>query len=139
MKQGVIIGFLGKTQDRFSEYQQPVSVKEKLEIVKQIEGFDGVEIVFPYETGDAEETKGWMKELELNFAAVNVNIKKEPEWVPGALSRPIKEIRDRAVEMIKKAIISVSDKTGIEELAKFLTDNGVEIISLNLYIAHHAL
>jgi len=31
--------------------------------------------------------------------------------------------------MIKKAIISVSDKTGIEELAKFLTDNGVEIIS----------
>ena len=69
MKQGVIIGFLGKTQDRFSEYQQPVSVKEKLEIVKQIEGFDGVEIVFPYETGDAEETKAWMKELELNFAA----------------------------------------------------------------------
>ena len=65
MKQGVIIGFLGKTQDRFSEYQQPVTVKEKLEIVKQIEGFDGVEIVFPYETGDAEETKGWMKELGL--------------------------------------------------------------------------
>ncbi|GAG64630.1 unnamed protein product, partial [marine sediment metagenome] len=31
--------------------------------------------------------------------------------------------------MIKKAIISVSDKTGVEELAKFLTDNGVEIIS----------
>jgi len=31
--------------------------------------------------------------------------------------------------MIKKAIISVSDKTGIEKLAKFLTDNGVEIIS----------
>jgi phosphoribosylaminoimidazolecarboxamide formyltransferase/IMP cyclohydrolase len=33
------------------------------------------------------------------------------------------------LEGIKKAIISVSDKTGIENLAKFLTDNGVEIIS----------
>jgi len=31
--------------------------------------------------------------------------------------------------MIKKAIISVSDKTGIEKLAKFLSDKGVEIIS----------
>lgn len=31
--------------------------------------------------------------------------------------------------MIKKAIISVSDKTGIEKLAKFLSDNGVKIIS----------
>jgi len=33
------------------------------------------------------------------------------------------------LEMIKKAIISVSDKTGIEKLAKYLTDQGVEIIS----------
>ena len=78
MKQGVIIGFLGKTQDRFSEYQEPVSVKEKLEIVKQIEGFDGVEIVFPYETGEPAETKGWVQELGLNFAAVNVKLKNEP-------------------------------------------------------------
>lgn len=31
--------------------------------------------------------------------------------------------------MIKKALISVSDKTGIEKLAKFLSDRGVEIIS----------
>jgi len=102
MKQGVIIGFLGKSQDRFSEYQQPVTVREKLEIVKQIDGFDGVEIVYPYETGDAAETRSWMDELGLQFAAVNVNIKKETEWVPGALSRPIKEIRDRAVELIKR-------------------------------------
>ena len=45
IKQGVIIGFLGKTQDRFSEYQKPVTTREKLEIVSQIDGFDGVEMV----------------------------------------------------------------------------------------------
>jgi phosphoribosylaminoimidazolecarboxamide formyltransferase/IMP cyclohydrolase len=33
------------------------------------------------------------------------------------------------LETIKKAIISVSDKTGIEQLAKFLSDRGVQIIS----------
>lgn len=102
MKQGVIIGFLGKTQDRFSEYQEPLGTRDKLKIVREIEGFDGVEMVFPYETGDPAETKKWMDELGLTFAAINVNIKKEAEWVPGALSRPFKDIRDRAVEMIKK-------------------------------------
>lgn len=102
MKQAVIMGFLGKTQDRFSDYQVPLDVRGKLEMVKKLEGFDGVEIVFPYETGEAEETKGWLKELGLNIAAVNVNIKKEAEWVPGALSRPVKGIRDRAVAMIKR-------------------------------------
>ena len=44
-----------------------------------------------------------MKEFKLNFAAINVNIKKETEWVPGALTRPDKGIRDRAVLLIKKA------------------------------------
>jgi phosphoribosylaminoimidazolecarboxamide formyltransferase/IMP cyclohydrolase len=33
------------------------------------------------------------------------------------------------LETIKKAIISVSDKTGVEQLAKFLSDRGVQIIS----------
>jgi len=103
MKQGVIIGFLGKTQDRFSEYQKPATTREKLEIVSMIEGFDGVEMVFPYETGDPADTKRIMDEMNLSFAAINVNIKKEAEWVPGALTRPDKGIRDRAVSMIKKA------------------------------------
>jgi xylose isomerase len=103
MKQGVIIGFLGKTQDRFSEYQKQATTREKLEIVSMIEGFDGVEMVFPYETGDPADTKRIMDEMNLSFAAINVNIKKEAEWVPGALTRPDKGIRDRAVSMIKKA------------------------------------
>ena len=69
MKQGVIIGFLGKTQDRFSEYQQPVGTLEKLQIVKEIEGFDGVEMVFPYETGDPAETRKWMDDTRIEFCS----------------------------------------------------------------------
>lgn len=103
MKQGVIMAFLGKTQDRFSEYQKPASTREKLELASKIVGFDGVEMVFPYETSSPEETIKLMKEFKLNFAAINVNIKKETEWVPGALSRPDKGIRDRAVILIKQA------------------------------------
>lgn len=103
MKQGVITAFLGQTQDRFSAYHEPTNTRERLELVTKVEGFDGVEVVYPYETGDPVETKGWMDELNLNFAAINANIKKEPKWVPGALSRPDKSLRDGAVEIIKKA------------------------------------
>ena len=103
MKQGVIIGFLGKTQDRFSEYQSPATTEEKLEMVSRIEGFDGVEMVYPYENTTPEETKALMDKYKLNFAAINVNIKKEAEWVAGSASRTDKGIRDRAVQMIKNA------------------------------------
>lgn len=103
MKQGIIMAFLSRTQDRFSEYQKTISTREKLEMVSKIDGFDGVEMVFPYESSSVEETVSLMKEYNLNFAAINVNVKKEAEWVAGALSRPKKEIRDRAVIMIRKA------------------------------------
>lgn len=103
MKQGVIIGFLGKTQDRFSEYQQPADTIKKLDIVSQIDRFTGVEIVFPYETGDPLATKKLLDDRGLEFAAVNVNVKKEAEWVAGSMSRANKGIRDRAVQMVKDA------------------------------------
>jgi len=103
LKQSVIIGFLGKTQDRFSEYQSPATTREKLAMVGEINGMDGVEMVFPYENGDPSETMHWMNEYELKWAAINVNIKREAEWVRGSLSRPDKSIRDRAVDMIRKA------------------------------------
>ncbi len=103
MKQGIIIGFLGQTQDRFSAYHSPTDTHEKLKFAAAVEGFSGVEMIFPYETGDSDETMGWMKDLNLEFAAINVNIKKEDIFVPGALSRPSKEIRDRAVQYIKDA------------------------------------
>ena len=103
MKQSVIIGFLGKTQDRFCEYHAPRSTYEKLQMVKKIKGFDGVEMVFPYEALPPEEVSLMMHELQLNWAAVNVNVKKEKQFVAGSLSRPNKKIREEAVTMIKKA------------------------------------
>jgi len=38
MKQSIITAFLGRTQDRFSEYQQVTELHERLSIVQQIDG-----------------------------------------------------------------------------------------------------
>jgi xylose isomerase len=103
MKQSIITAFLGKTQDRFSEYQQPTNLKERLEIIKKIDGVSGIEIVYPYETGDPEESRALLDRYGIEFSAINANIKKETQWVPGALSRPQKETRKKAIEIIKKA------------------------------------
>ncbi len=101
MKQSIITAFLGKTQDRFSEYQKVTDLKERLEIISKIEGVTGIEIVYPYETGDPAKTRAMLDEYGIEFAAVNANIKKETQWVPGALSRPQPEIRSKAVQIIK--------------------------------------
>ena len=79
MKQSVIISFLSKKQDRFCEYHTVKTTREKLQMVQQIKGFDGVEMVYPHETTTPEEIKAMMKEFGLNWAAINANIKKKTE------------------------------------------------------------
>jgi xylose isomerase len=103
MKQSVILAFMANTQDRFCNYHSAKSTYEKLQLVQQIKGLDGVEMVYPHDTSTPEETSGMMKELGLNFAAINANIKKDPKFHAGSLSRPRKEIRDEAVSIIKRA------------------------------------
>jgi xylose isomerase len=103
MKQGIILSFLSQTKDRFSEYQAAADTKQRFERLAKIEGITGVEIVYPYETGEAEQTKQWLETCGLEFAAINANIKKDPDLVAGSLSRPDKAAREKAIEIIKGA------------------------------------
>jgi xylose isomerase len=103
MKQALISAFLGKTQDRFSEYHQPTDLAGRIAIARRLRGVSGLEVVFPYETGEAEATRAAMAAAGLEFAAINANIKKDARWVPGALSRPGGADREAAVDLIRRA------------------------------------
>ncbi len=103
LKLAIITGFLSKTTDRFHEYNVPLTIDQKFEMMAQIEGYSGVEIVYPYEVNDAEQTKKALAAHNLSVAAVNVNVKAEPEFRNGGLTSNQKEIRQKAVQFIKDA------------------------------------
>jgi xylose isomerase len=103
LKMGIITGFLSKTKDRFHEYNQPLDLVGKLSLMTQIEGYDGVELVYPYEVNDPELTKELLHKYRLNFAAINVNVKAEPEFRNGGLTSHDKNVRAKAVRFIKEA------------------------------------
>jgi len=103
LKMGIITGFLSRTKDRFHEYNEPLGLEEKFRLMTEIEGCDGVEIVYPYEVDDPKATKALLKKYKLNIAAVNVNVKGEPEFRNGGLTSGSKAIRTKAVRFIKEA------------------------------------
>jgi xylose isomerase len=55
-KMAIITGFLSKTKDRFHEYNAP-SLDEKFALMAEIDGYDGVEVVYPYEVNDPAATR----------------------------------------------------------------------------------
>jgi len=103
LKMAIITGFLSKTKDRFHEYNEPLSLEQKFQLMSEIEGCDGVEIVYPYEVNEAKTTKALLRKYKLKVAAVNVNVKAEPEFRNGGLTSLRKGIRNKAVRFIKEA------------------------------------
>lgn len=103
LKLAVITSFLGRTRDRFHEYNEPKTIEEKFEMVTRIEGANGVEVVYPYEVGDPATTKALAEKHRIGFAAVNVNVKAEPEFRNGGLTSPDGAVRAKAVRFIKEA------------------------------------
>lgn len=103
VKLAIITAFLSQTKDRFHEYNTPLTIEEKFRLMGEIEGYSGVEIVYPYEVSDAAETRAMLARNNLGVAAVNVNVKAEPEFRNGGLTSLNPEVRARAVQFIKNA------------------------------------
>jgi len=103
LKMAIITGFLSQTRDRFHEYNAPLELDAKFELLAGIAGYDGVEIVYPYEVKDPEATRRVLDKYGLQTAAVNVNVKAEPEFRNGGLTSTDPAIRAKAVTFIKEA------------------------------------
>ena len=109
IKQAIITGFMGKLRDRFSEYNVDKTPVEKVAAVAQVKGAKGVEIVFPYELKDLMIIKEALTKYDLGVAAVNVNIKAEPEFVCGSSSVTTKKLRNKAVQFIQGAMDAAAE------------------------------
>lgn len=103
VKSAVITSFLSRTKDRFHEYNEVKTLEERLESIAAMKDIDGVESVYPYEVSDPQTIRRLMDKHGLRWAAVNVNVKAEPEFRNGGLSSPKKEVREKAVRFIREA------------------------------------
>lgn len=109
VKQAIMTGFLGKLKDRFAEYHDSRTLEEKLEAVSRIKGADGVELIYPYDCEDMTKLKEYLNRYQLGVSAVNVNIKAEPEFVNGAVSSYLKEVREKAVDFLKMGMEAAAE------------------------------
>jgi xylose isomerase len=124
-KFAIITPFLGRTKDRFHEYNEPLGLEEKFRLVSEIDGTTGVETIYPYEVADPVSTKALADKYGLAFAAVNVNVKAEPEFRNGGLTSADKAVRANAVRLIKEAK-DFAEKVGADKVTCCPLGDGYE-------------
>ena len=103
-KYSVILGFLGKLSDRFASYGEQRDIAAKFDVASQIEGLQGLELVYPFDFADVAVTKKLLAEHKLECSTVNVNIKSEPKFHLGGLTSKDSSIRKEAVQYLKTAM-----------------------------------
>lgn len=104
LKHSVMVSILGKIADRFHEYQPVRSFAERLDMAKKVRNMDGIEVVYPQEFDNPEQTVAMIKDSGLPVSAVNLNVKSEKKWQSGSFTSPEPELRADAVSYMKTAM-----------------------------------
>jgi xylose isomerase len=104
LKHSVMVGLMGRQADRFHEYQTRRDLRERLEMVKQVRGADGIEIVYPADFSNPQETLQIVGEMGLAVSAVNLNVKSASKWRTGSFTSPDPQLRREAVADLKMAM-----------------------------------
>jgi xylose isomerase len=97
-------GFYGLRRDRFTQYQPPRSLEERMALIARTEGITGVELKYPADFADLTLAQTLLAEHNLALAAVNVDIKDAQHFLHGALSAPDPVARRYAVTLLQEGM-----------------------------------
>ena len=101
-KMAIITGFLSTTKDRFHEYNEPLTLEEKFQLMTRIEGYDGVEVRLSIRSVRSRPYQEPPRQVRAQGSGVNVNVKAEPEFRRRPTSHN-PDTRSKAVRLIKES------------------------------------
>lgn len=104
IKHSLMVGMMGKISDRFHEYQSAKDLRQRLDLAKKVTNADGIEIVYPSEFANMQESIKIIKDSGFKLSAVNLNVKGEKRWQVGSFTNADPEKRRQAVKEMKVAM-----------------------------------
>jgi len=104
VKHAVMVGLLGSQHDRFHTYTGARDLAERLDLLHQIPGCDGIEPVYPNEFRALESSTAQIKASGWAISAVNLNVKGDDKWRDGSFTNTDAQLRADAVRDLKIAL-----------------------------------
>ncbi|NOZ29440.1 MAG: sugar phosphate isomerase/epimerase [Chloroflexi bacterium] len=104
LKHAVMVSLMGRQADRFHEYQPARDLAERLAMVKRVRGVEGIEIVYPQDFSDPNQTIAMVQDAGLPVSAVNLNVKSAEKWRRGSFTAPDPQLRADAIAELKTAM-----------------------------------
>lgn len=109
IRHAVNMGLLGQQRDRFHVYTEPRSLAERLDMLRAIPGYQGIEVVYPAEFRELATGVGTIRASGWPVAAVNLNVKSDAKWRNGSFTSSNKGIREDAIRDLKTSMDLAAD------------------------------
>jgi len=102
-KLSVITAFLGGVKNRYMQYNPNRDIEEKIRLLKDVEGVDGVELCYPTDFTNPKELKKLLDGQGLNVSGINVRSRRQDKWIRGSFTSTLASERREVVEEFKMA------------------------------------
>ena len=73
-------------------------------MASRVEHLSGLELCYPQDFGDPQETKDLLAEYRLGVSAINFRCRRNGRWLRGSFSSQVAAERAEVVEDLKRAI-----------------------------------
>jgi len=104
IKHAINMGLLGQQRDRFHVYTEPRSLAERLDLLRAIPGYQGIEVIYPLEFREREARIGEIRASGWPVAAINLNVKADAKWRNGSFTSSDKGTRQAAIRDLKASM-----------------------------------
>jgi len=101
IKHAIMASLMGRQSDRFHEYSPSRSLRERIELCKQVKGAQGVELVYPFDFENPRETEKIIEDSGFEVSAINLNVKTDNKWRRGSFTAKDPRVRKRAIADLK--------------------------------------
>lgn len=126
-KHSIITAFLGGVKNRYMQYNKNLTITEKFEIVRNVQGLDGLELCYPADFEDMKLLKQLLTDCNLGVSAINVRSRRQDKWLRGSFTSEIASERQEVVDEFKRAM-DAAHKLGTDRLSTCPLNDGHDYV-----------
>jgi xylose isomerase len=119
----------GACSDRYVSdgYKEKLPLAERIEHLGKIDGVKGIEITYPCDLNEENylQYAPLLQKYGLSISSMGVEIVCDKQWKTGSFTSPIKEVREKTIALVKKAM-DFAQQTGTEVVSLWLGQDGYD-------------
>ncbi len=126
----------GACSDRYvgDGYKSRLPLAQRIEHIGKLGGVDGIEITYPVDINEENypEYAPLLQKYGLRISSMGVEIVCDKEWKTGSFTSPHREIREKTVALVKKAM-DFAAQIGVEVVSLWMGQDGFDYLMQSDY------